>query len=858
MFWQKKPKYPNLYREIANLPVSAAQTGLKYPPAASGIEVKSLKEILTPHKELLRRIDFTTETGGIFEKRYWSAIERYAQTVHLLPASDSNHHWGVGGLLHHGLEVGLYAMGSGRGGLYGKDMGINKRDGRERWLFACFIAGLCHDLGKVASDVRVTSETGSVWEPHIAKLTEWAAKNRITKYYVAWRANRDKLHEKYTSGMLGQVLPAEDKKFIGAIDKQVLDELVLALNGSLKDDQSNRPYNIGALVQQADRQSVKEDKKRSRTPADFGIEREKSQIRHYLDSMRRMFQEGKWQINQTGGPAWVLGPDHDLYLVWPRCGMDLYDMLLADGVEGCPANPETVTEILADHDVIVAGPDGGYEWRIKPGDLEGAPLTVLRLRTDWGRHFVDLLPPGLSCLVESDGGTSSSWTYVEAGGPENSSGKIIPLHPNPETVMEEAKLDHVKGDHVPDKPAPEAGKAPEELPIGRTAMPIPSVQPVETEIPIAKDAWRRTLIHVVFGACLGSLGNIALLLYIFKHNNPDVSYATAFWGMMSNAFDAGWFVITLLLALMSMVVMAWYSLSTKDLERNKKKAAEILQEAQEVLDNAKQEAVDIEADARKEGGEIKKTAKEEGVDIRVTAKEEAAQIREQAKQEAEREKQDAQQKAAEVMTQAKNKAKETMDEFWLLLQAKARDMGISSEELQGLVKVLQKAKEEAAAIMAQAQAKAQEAAEEINVQAQEKAGKIIDQAQEEAGEIIDQAKTKSQEVLHRARVEAADILLMQAGQQSQEDQHGQEDSPEEDASPEDIEDLGQETDQVAALEERILRMLAGQPEMKKRDLERRGSKHRYDLFWESAINNLLSGGKIVYDGDTMTYRCQHE
>jgi conjugal transfer pilus assembly protein TraI len=131
-----------------------------------------------------------TETGEVFEKRYWPAIERYAEIVHLLPASADDHHRERGGLLFHGLEVGYLTLKSARASLYGKDMGERKQAGRERWMFACFIAGLCHDLGKVASDVEVQSGTGkpgSYWLPDTMSLLDWATKQGLTKYYSVCR-----------------------------------------------------------------------------------------------------------------------------------------------------------------------------------------------------------------------------------------------------------------------------------------------------------------------------------------------------------------------------------------------------------------------------------------------------------------------------------------------------------------------------------------------------------------------------------------------------------------------------------------------------------------------------------------------
>jgi hypothetical protein len=58
-----------------------------------------------------------------------------------------------------------------------------------------------------------------------------------------------------------------------------------------RETQLNGPYNIKAMLKEADRRSVQEDKKKSRTPADLGLERPKPMIRHYWDGMRRMLKK---------------------------------------------------------------------------------------------------------------------------------------------------------------------------------------------------------------------------------------------------------------------------------------------------------------------------------------------------------------------------------------------------------------------------------------------------------------------------------------------------------------------------------------------------------------------------------------
>ncbi|MCL4501031.1 MAG: TraI domain-containing protein [Deltaproteobacteria bacterium] len=73
-------------------------------------------------------------------------IERYANYVYLLPASEAHHHRGTGGLLRHGLEVAKYVLQESYDRLHGMQLSPRERKAaRGRWLFATFVAGLSED-----------------------------------------------------------------------------------------------------------------------------------------------------------------------------------------------------------------------------------------------------------------------------------------------------------------------------------------------------------------------------------------------------------------------------------------------------------------------------------------------------------------------------------------------------------------------------------------------------------------------------------------------------------------------------------------------------------------------------------------
>ena len=585
---------PQFVSKLLNKPRKAQQNGVQYPPLAAGIEVKSLEEILAPHMGLMNFIEQATETAKVFEKQYWPAIERYAKTVHLLPASAEYHHFAPGGLLHHGLETGYFTMLYGREKLYGMELGVKKRDGRERWLFACFIAGLCHDLGRVVTDVQVsTGPGGQVWSPHDARLADWAAKNRLAKYYVDWQADRHKLHESFAPNMLGKVLTDKDSRYLSEIDSKLLEKMMLGLTPTLGATQSTSPYNIGALVQKADSRSVAEDKKKSRTLADLGVETRTPMARYYTEEMQRLFKAGEWKINEPNGAAWVMGASRDLYLVWPRCGMELYDSLVSQEVKGVPNEPNIIAESLTDWQVTVPGPDGGYYWRIRPGDQDGAPLTVVRVKANWAAHLAGMLPPGLSGMVEVYEGEEASWSYVEAsaetevvmGKPESD----LPLEPGPAIRVRRRNS----------------------LLLCFLAIPWPPVVNPSRSRPKLRTVERALScdLHWAFGMFLGFMLLVALL-HSHGPTGRGVLIRWTFRMMMGNAFDHGYFVIgPSFRRFLTIIALMAYPWTLKDFRKLRKEPRKLWPKPG-IKEEAKRKADDSIASARSEAGEIEEKAKE--------------------------------------------------------------------------------------------------------------------------------------------------------------------------------------------------------------------------------------------------------
>jgi len=71
-------------------------------------------------------------------------------------------------MLRHSLEVGLWALQQTEGKLIrGVTTPQQRRVMEPRWRLAVFLAGICHDLGKVVTDLTVTDRANAQrWRPY--------------------------------------------------------------------------------------------------------------------------------------------------------------------------------------------------------------------------------------------------------------------------------------------------------------------------------------------------------------------------------------------------------------------------------------------------------------------------------------------------------------------------------------------------------------------------------------------------------------------------------------------------------------------------------------------------------------------
>lgn len=390
-----------------------------YPPHPKGLPAVDPRKALRKHFDALaayqRMTDLSPEE---FDELLLPTIERFAGIAHLLPASQSHHHRGAGGLLQHSLEVARYAVQFTRSVVFVPfGTPLERRTMEPRWRMVTGLAGLLHDGGKPFSDVRVVDKDGRVtWEPFQETLPEWAQRHQIENYFVRWQDRRHKHHHTYNNAVANLVIQPNLVAWL----RQGGEELWVTLNQVLSHQIPD--HRIAKMVMDADRGSVEIDLKRnpSLETQSYAIPVE----RHLLGAMNRLLEDGTWKVNEPGARVWV--DSEHAYIVWKAAVQDIHDHLLESYVPGMPRGSEVLADILIERDLAVMRQidlDTKYRyWPIIPGPLrkEGEkPIVLYALRLASKQQLWDQPPPPTDLVVGDDAERELAEWFASTGEHEN-------------------------------------------------------------------------------------------------------------------------------------------------------------------------------------------------------------------------------------------------------------------------------------------------------------------------------------------------------------------------------------------------------------------------------------------------------
>lgn len=299
-----------------NLPL----TDSVYPPADAPMSAISAEDVMRTQAALIREL--MTAVSMIDEEKnkfLFPVIKNLAAFVHLLPASQSHHHNGRGGLFRHSLETALFAVNIAKNRIL--EVNANPVDiyhNKSRWYLAIAIAGLLHDAGKCLTDITVTSLGGtSTWLPTVEPLSSWLKKNEIKDFFCSWNLNRiNKQHECAGSIVYSLLVPVETRQYLEESHSTKLkNELYESLAGIKREGAE-----IASTIIKADSASTKKDISRQlREGFHPGVN---APIVVWLEKiMQQLVDKKVWKTNVVDSPLWVT--EKGIFLVWHRATKDI-------------------------------------------------------------------------------------------------------------------------------------------------------------------------------------------------------------------------------------------------------------------------------------------------------------------------------------------------------------------------------------------------------------------------------------------------------------------------------------------------------------------------------------------------------
>lgn len=437
----------------------------RYPQYSEGIPVTELEEIIASQRPLIAKIYNASEMSKEdFLALIVPIVWNFAALVHLLPASQGNHHSGPGGAFRHGLEVAYLAMKSS----YDKYIPTSVVAPRFRshvlkqWYLAIFIAAIGHDLGKLLTDFHVVAakdDPAPTWNPFTSSLYDWAVKNKLERYYLIWVSRRYRRHEGKGPALLPMLVSRDHLDWIMQHTREPFEAMMACLTAP-------NPANnlIANVVLDADARSSEADARaRVQNEGDPGVIMEQGE-RIIIAAIRRLWRQNKWRINEPGGRLWI-PDDTTVYVIWDAATKDITeDLKRHAGRSLLPDEPEALASLMVESGAARAFVYQGHEHllhsiRIPAMASEqnpGGPL-YYALKADLNAVLGIVTSPSYSAVVEvspdgnSIGGpnTSAMAPHQEQEAASSEDATTEPSQQNSEAQPEADKTPGLQGGAEP-------------------------------------------------------------------------------------------------------------------------------------------------------------------------------------------------------------------------------------------------------------------------------------------------------------------------------------------------------------------------------------------------------------------------
>ncbi|MCG7865870.1 MAG: TraI domain-containing protein [Candidatus Thiodiazotropha taylori] len=344
------------------------------------LHAQTATALLRRYQAQLSRIrQLTSIPDGHYNKLYNDLIQRLAELVQLLPASEAHHHAHTGGLLQHSLETAVAALRIRQSYLLPQG-GIPEQQSlkADLYTYAVFTAALLHDIGKPLADqlIHIHHSDG--------RVDEWAPLGGPmpigSTYSITFRRDRKyQIHDRLPLLLVQWTVPIEGQVWLNS-DLLLLEQWTDALSGFNIDDTNA----ISEIIKKADQYSVAINLTGGHA---VSIAQQPAVPLHQRIAveLRRLIDED-WKRNEPGGVAFHTQSSDTIWLVSKRSLDELRSSLIGQGQTGIPPNPRIMDE-LVQYDYLNASSDGKASRKItiRIGDWEQS-LTCIGVRASklWG------------------------------------------------------------------------------------------------------------------------------------------------------------------------------------------------------------------------------------------------------------------------------------------------------------------------------------------------------------------------------------------------------------------------------------------------------------------------------------------
>lgn len=413
-------------------------------------------------------------------------LHEYIVFVQRLPASESHHHAGDGGLVRHTLDVAVLALTAAAG--YGWPPHAKTEDMARlgaAWKFGILTAALLHDIGKTLTSFKVElferpeREAGCIWLPDAGSMTQ----SGRTFYRVSFLEQKTayKLHTEIAWTFFPTIVPSHVRRWLSESDP----DLIVALRTYLSGQSENSPFE--GIIRKADMASTARDLKTGSRQR-FASAKRTPLIETVMDTLREMLAErGRWFSIAAGAGGDLFRQGNTIYMVSKNVPDRIREFLRGNNHPAAPSFPndnQRIFDTLLEYGAVLPNPQDEHRaviaiditFKRSDGETKVQRFTMLAFKLE------TLYPDSSSYPSEFLGNLSIS---QDQNSKPRSTDAISETTGNPSETDLETGSDRIPGTEPVIPPPPKKRENVHAVQVPKTSMQ-PDFMAVAADIPIEK------------------------------------------------------------------------------------------------------------------------------------------------------------------------------------------------------------------------------------------------------------------------------------------------------------------------------------------------------------------------------------